>query len=77
MATTKTPTLASTDVTSATKRTSPAPGDSYVQSFARGLEVIRSFSSQSTRQPRSEVAASTGVTHHGARVLMRRRANGR
>ena len=27
----------------------PKPGDSYVQSFARGLEVIRSFSARSPR----------------------------
>ena len=39
-------------------RTSPAPGDSYVQSFARGLEVIRSFSARSPRQTLTEVAAS-------------------
>ena len=27
-----------------TAASAPKPGDSYVQSFARGLEVIRSFS---------------------------------
>ena len=70
MATTKTPPFASTDVSSATKRTSPAPGDSYVQSFARGLEVIRSFSAQSPRQTLSEVAGRTGLTRAGARRIL-------
>ena len=28
----------------------PRPGDHYVQSFARGLEVIRSFSDQAPQQ---------------------------
>lgn len=70
MATAKTPTLALADVTSATNRTSPAPGDSYVQSFARGLEVIRSFSAQSPRQTLSEVAARTGLTRAGARRIL-------
>ena len=70
MATAKTPTLAMTDVIPATKRTSPAPGDSYVQSFARGLEVIRSFSAQSPRQTLSEVAGRTGLTRAGARRIL-------
>ena len=70
MATAKTPTLRLADVTSATKYTSPAPGDSYVQSFARGLEVIRSFSAQSPRQTLSEVAARTGLTRAGARRIL-------
>ena len=70
MATAKTPTLALADVTSATKRASPSPGDSYVQSFARGLEVIRSFSAQSPRQTLSEVAARTGLTRAGARRIL-------
>jgi IclR family pca regulon transcriptional regulator len=34
----------------------PQPGDSYVQSFARGLEVIRSFSAHAPQQTLSEVA---------------------
>ena len=70
MATAETPTLALADVASATKYTSPAPGDSYVQSFARGLEVIRSFSAQSPRQTLSEVAARTGLTRAGARRIL-------
>src|ERR671912_298594 len=35
----------------------PAPGDSYVQSFARGLQVIRSFSAAAPRQTLGYVAA--------------------
>ena len=46
---------------SAITTTPPRPGDSYVQSFARGLEVIRSFSAQAPRQTLSEVAAQTGL----------------
>lgn len=48
----------------------PRPGDSYVQSFARGLEVIRSFSTQAPRQTLSEVAAATGLTRAGARRIL-------
>jgi len=48
----------------------PAPGDGYVQSFARGLEVIRSFSAQSSRQTLSEVAARTGLSRAGARRIL-------
>ncbi|MEO7953541.1 MAG: IclR family transcriptional regulator C-terminal domain-containing protein [Polaromonas sp.] len=70
MATARTQTLASNDVPAAAKRTSPAPGDSYVQSFARGLEVIRSFSAQSPRQTLSEVAGRTGLTRAGARRIL-------
>ncbi|WP_295856800.1 IclR family transcriptional regulator C-terminal domain-containing protein [uncultured Xylophilus sp.] len=49
---------------------SPRPGDSYVQSFARGLEVIRSFSSTAPRQTLSEVAVATGLTRAGARRIL-------
>ncbi|MDB5742740.1 MAG: transcriptional regulator, IclR family [Polaromonas sp.] len=48
----------------------PTPGDTYVQSFARGLEVIRSFSAQSPRQTLSEVAGRTGLTRAGARRIL-------
>jgi len=48
----------------------PAPGDSYVQSFARGLQVIRSFSATAPRQTLSEVAAATGLTRAGARRIL-------
>ena len=48
----------------------PRPGDSYVQSFARGLEVIRSFSARTPRQTLSEVAVATGLTRAGARRIL-------
>jgi IclR family pca regulon transcriptional regulator len=48
----------------------PAPGDSYVQSFARGLQVIRSFSAEAPRQTLSEVAARSGLTRAGARRIL-------
>lgn len=50
--------------------TNPKPGDSYVQSFARGLEVIRSFSASAPQQTLSEVAARTGLTRAGARRIL-------
>ena len=46
------------------------PGDSYVQSFARGLEVIRSFSASAPRQTLTEVAARSGLTRAGARRIL-------
>lgn len=46
------------------------PGDTYVQSFARGLEVIRSFTAQTPSQTLSEVAAQTGLTRAGARRIL-------
>jgi IclR family pca regulon transcriptional regulator len=48
----------------------PRPGDSYVQSFARGLEVIRSFNARAPRQTLSEVAAASGLTRAGARRIL-------
>jgi IclR family pca regulon transcriptional regulator len=54
----------------ATSATAPQPGDSYVQSFARGLEVIRSFSAQAPEQTLSEVATRTGLTRAGARRIL-------
>lgn len=48
----------------------PKPGDSYVQSFARGLEVIRSFSAHSPVQTLSQVSARTGLTRAGARRIL-------
>jgi len=48
----------------------PRPGDTYVQSFARGLAVIRSFSAQAPTQSLSEVAARTGLTRAGARRIL-------
>jgi IclR family transcriptional regulator, pca regulon regulatory protein len=48
----------------------PRPGDAFVQSFARGLEVIRSFSAAAPRQTLSEVAARAGLTRAGARRIL-------
>jgi IclR family pca regulon transcriptional regulator len=46
------------------------PGDSYVQSFARGLDVIRSFSAQAPAQTLSEVAARASLSRAGARRIL-------
>ena len=46
------------------------PGDSYVQSFARGLEVIRSFSASAPSQTLTEVATRSGLTRAGARRIL-------
>ena len=48
----------------------PRPGDNYVQSFARGLEVIRSFSAAAPRQTLTQVAALAGLTRAGARRIL-------
>lgn len=48
----------------------PRPGDTYVQSFARGLQVIRSFSAHAPQQTLSEVAQRTGLTRAGARRIL-------
>ena len=48
----------------------PRPGDSYVQSFARGQEVIRSFNAAAPQQTLSDVAARTGLTRAGARRIL-------
>ncbi|MEF7612276.1 IclR family transcriptional regulator [Aquincola sp. MAHUQ-54] len=48
----------------------PKPGDTYVQSFARGLAVIRSFSAQAPMQTLTEVAHRTGLTRAGARRIL-------
>src|SRR5690554_1118448 len=53
-----------------TPNTTPRPGDSYIQSLARGLQVIRSFSAAAPRQTLSEVAAATGLTRAGARRIL-------
>jgi IclR family pca regulon transcriptional regulator len=41
-----------------------------VQSFARGLQVIRSFSAQSPQQTLTEVATRSGLTRAGARRIL-------
>lgn len=46
------------------------PGDSFVQSFARGLGVIRSFSAEAPQQTLSEVAERAGLTRAGARRIL-------
>lgn len=46
------------------------PGDSYVQSFARGLSVIRTFGSDAPRQTLTEVARRCGLTRAGARRIL-------
>lgn len=46
------------------------PGDGYVQSFARGLGVIRSFSASAPRQTLSEVAERSGLSRAGARRIL-------
>jgi IclR family pca regulon transcriptional regulator len=46
------------------------PGDTYVQSFARGLAIIRSFSSACPTQTLTEAAHRTGLTRAGARRIL-------
>ena len=48
----------------------PPPGDSYVQSFARGLAVLRSFGAEAPEQTLSEVAERAGLTRAGARRIL-------
>ena len=48
----------------------PRSSDSYVQSFARGLAVIRSFSAAVPQQTLSEVATHTGLSRAGARRIL-------
>lgn len=53
-----------------TRPTDLKPGDGYVQSFARGLEVIRSFSASAPRQTLTEVAGRSGLSRAGARRIL-------
>lgn len=46
------------------------PGDAYVQSFARGLAVIRAFSAERPAQTLTEVAQVSGLTRAGARRIL-------
>lgn len=48
----------------------PRPSDSYVQSFARGLEVLRSFGVDAPAQTLSECAERVGLTRAGARRIL-------
>ena len=45
-------------------------GDQFVQSFARGLTVIRTFSSDASSLTITEVAERTGLTRAGARRIL-------
>jgi IclR family pca regulon transcriptional regulator len=53
-----------------TSPSSTEPSDSYVQSFARGLAVIRAFSADRPAQTLSEVAQTTGLSRAGARRIL-------
>lgn len=48
----------------------PSPGDSYVQSFARGLKVIGCFSAEAPAQTLTEVAVRSGLSRAGARRIL-------
>jgi IclR family pca regulon transcriptional regulator len=48
----------------------PVPGDTYVQSFARGLQVIGCFSAEAPEQTLTEVAGRSGLTRAGARRIL-------
>lgn len=48
----------------------PRPGDGYVQSFARGLAVIRAFNGDRPAMTLSEVADAAGLTRAGARRIL-------
>lgn len=48
----------------------PRPGDAYVQSFARGLAVIRAFDAAHPAMTLSEVADAAGLTRAGARRIL-------
>lgn len=49
---------------------SPRRSDAYVESFAKGLSVIRSFGPQHRRMTLSEVAARSGLTRAAARRIL-------
>jgi len=50
--------------------TEKKPGDSYVQSFARGLAVVKAFNAARPAQTLSEVAQASGLTRAGARRIL-------
>lgn len=58
------------DTAAAAEPAALKPGDSYVQSFARGLSVIRAFSAEAPRQTLTEVARRCGLTRAGARRIL-------
>jgi IclR family transcriptional regulator, pca regulon regulatory protein len=49
---------------------SARPNDSYVQSFARGLSVIRAFGPRHREMTLSQAAERTGLTRAGARRIL-------
>jgi len=56
--------------TDADARVDAAPSDSYVQAFARGLQVIRAFDGRARALTLSEVADAAGLTRAGARRIL-------
>ena len=56
--------------TASTRIDNLKPGDGYVQSFARGLQVIRSFSASAPRQTLTEVAERSSLSRAGARRIL-------
>jgi IclR family transcriptional regulator, pca regulon regulatory protein len=48
----------------------PAPGDGFVQSFARGLGVLRAFGADHPALTLTEAAARSGLTRAGARRIL-------
>lgn len=48
----------------------PKPSSEYVQSFARGLSVIRAFGPMAKTMTLTEVAQQTGLTRAGARRIL-------
>jgi IclR family transcriptional regulator, pca regulon regulatory protein len=48
----------------------PTPSSGYVQAFARGLSVIRSFGPNASGQTLSQVAEATGLDRAGARRFL-------
>jgi IclR family transcriptional regulator, pca regulon regulatory protein len=48
----------------------PPPNDQFVQSFARGLSVIRAFGPKTREMTLTEVADRTGLTRAGARRIL-------
>jgi IclR family pca regulon transcriptional regulator len=51
-------------------RSGPEPSGQYVQSLARGLEVIRAFDGENPRMTLSDLAARTGLTRATARRFL-------
>ena len=47
-----------------------APGDGYVQAFARGLQVIEAFDGHARELTLTEVADAAGLTRAGARRIL-------